>query len=150
MNIYRQKDLQETINWVLELLLKKEYEIGVMGPNERHGMWCCLRELSKELTKHYIVDNSSPSFCFQEKRKCNMILSTLAYSVWWGPEVSFMQSSCSVAQYLTCKKMWFTMPDDMMMHSMLVLILFPLFWIYEILQDSSICPCPLLKLCRRV
>jgi len=26
-----------------ELLVKEGYEIEVMGPNKRQGIWCCLR-----------------------------------------------------------------------------------------------------------
>ena len=29
----------ETINWVLKLFLNEGHQIGVMRPNERHGIW---------------------------------------------------------------------------------------------------------------
>jgi len=34
------------MNWLLELLVKEGYKIGLMRPNERHGIWCCLWGLS--------------------------------------------------------------------------------------------------------
>lgn len=28
-----------TISWALKLLVMQGHQIGVMGPNERHGIW---------------------------------------------------------------------------------------------------------------
>ena len=37
--LYRHKDMHGTISWALKLLVMQGHQIGVMGPNERHGIW---------------------------------------------------------------------------------------------------------------
>ena len=41
----------ETINWVLKLFLNEGHQIGVMTPNERHGI-CAGEELHMPLQGH--------------------------------------------------------------------------------------------------
>jgi len=45
----------ETINWVLKLFLNEGHQIGVMTPNERHGIW--------DVVLQNFVKNQRKSYC---------------------------------------------------------------------------------------
>ena len=43
MYIYIDKRIRNSL--IHKLLVSEGYEIGLMGADERHGIWCCLQEL---------------------------------------------------------------------------------------------------------